>query len=212
MFFKLVTKAMFHFTLVLIYIGFLIIAFSPQKQKSIAFSQLFIMRTLAKQLVPIVLLLVLLIEIEGDLISLIPKDNANKYSTNTSVEVEAVSEDQESPNCGTQPWICDTEEPPPRRVCCRNRCVDVFSDADNCGLCGLACPMIGNWQCCWGVCVNINFSPLNCGACGRPCRAATPCLFGRCPFPTSAPPSFLPPPSLLPPGSPEENSPKIPNH
>jgi len=164
------------------------------------------MGTLAKQLVPIVLLLVLLIEIEGDLISTIQKDNANKNFTNTSVEVEAVSEDQESPNCGTQPWICDTEEPSTRRVCCRNRCVDVSFNADNCGLCGLACPRIGNWQCCWGVCVNTNFNRFNCGACGRPCPLVTPCYFGRCLFTRPAPPT------LLFPGSPEENSPKIPNH
>jgi hypothetical protein len=164
------------------------------------------MRTLAKQLVPIVLLLVLLIEIEGDLISTTPKDNANKNFTNTSVEVEVVSEDQESPNCATQPEICETEEPPPRRVCCRNRCVDVSFDADNCGFCGLPCPRFGSWHCCWGVCVNTNFNPLNCGACGRPCPLATPCMFGRCLFPRPEPPA------LLSSGSPEENSPKIPDH
>lgn len=164
------------------------------------------MSTLAPQFVMIVtLLFVFLNKIEGESISQSPNIEVDKYSTGASAVVETIGVYQESPDCATRPWICSTGETPPRRVCCRNRCVDLTNDADNCGFCGVICPLIGNWKCCNGVCANINFSPFNCGDCGRTCPIGIVCLFGRCPFTPS-------PPALVPTGLPKSNSPKISNN
>lgn len=190
------------------------------------------MTTQATQFLTIVtLLFVFVIKIKGDSISSIPSDEINKNSTNTSVVVEADRVDQVSPNCGATPWICSTGEFPPRALCCRNRCVDVTNDLNNCGFCGVICPLIGNWKCCNGVCTNINFNPFSCGDCGRTCPFGFPCIFGRCPFEPVTPPPLRPiepvtpvtppplrpiepvaPPPLLSPGLPEQNSPNIPNY
>ncbi len=75
------------------------------------------------------------------------------------------------------------------------RCVDLQSDATNCGMCGQACP--GGQSCVMGTCrmlcpagqtacgatmtcVNLNTSTLNCGACGRTCAAGQGCVNGTC--------------------------------
>lgn len=164
------------------------------------------MSTLSAQFVMIVTLLLLFqIKIEGDSFSPIPNDEAIKNSTNTAVVVEAIGVDEESPECGTRPWICSNGQTPPRMVCCRNRCVDVTNNATNCGFCGVICPLIGNWQCCNGLCANIDFSPFNCGACGRRCPIGISCVFGRCPFTPE-------PPTLLSPGLLKQSSTKIPNN
>ncbi|RHN46738.1 putative stigma-specific protein Stig1 [Medicago truncatula] len=154
------------------------------------FLHFFNMSTLAIHFVTIVaLLLIFQIKIEANPISLIPKDEVKENPINTNVVVKVGDLDQESYNCALRPWICSAGENPPRSVCCRNRCVDVTSDADNCGFCGIRCPFIGNWQCCNRFCANINFSPFNCGACGIRCLG---CLFGRCPSTNPAQPPFLP--------------------
>ena len=133
---------------------------------------------------------------------MVPKDEVNENHINTGVVAKVVDMYQESPDCATRPSICSGGETPPRRVCCRNRCVDVNTDADNCGFCGVRCPFFENWHCCNGFCANINISPFNCGACGMKCLG---CLFGRCP---TNPPQL----PFLPPGLPEQNAPMIPNH
>ncbi|WJX94152.1 hypothetical protein P8452_75598 [Trifolium repens] len=145
------------------------------------------MSTLAKQFVTIVtLLLVLLIKIDGDSIS---SDEMNKNSTTNIVAME-VSVDQIDPtDCTNRPSICSNGEFPPRSVCCRNRCVDLTSDINNCGFCGVSCPL-NNWRCCNRLCVNTNFSPLNCGGCGNTCHIGRLCLLGTCAF---TPPAQPPP-------------------
>ncbi|GAU50091.1 hypothetical protein TSUD_192180 [Trifolium subterraneum] len=139
----------------------------------------------------------------------------NKNSITNIAAVE-VSEDQIDPDdCTNRPWICSKGELIPRSVCCRNRCVDLTSDINNCGLCGLSCPF-SNWHCCNRVCVNTNFSLLNCGGCGNTCPIGRLCLLGTCAFtPPATPPPATPAqpalPPFLPPGLPEQNSPKMLN-
>ncbi|KAL2492291.1 Stigma-specific STIG1-like protein 4 [Abeliophyllum distichum] len=108
--------------------------------------------------------------------------------------------------CWTRPWICNQGEFPLRikRLCCRNRCVDVTSDVNNCGLCGIRCPF--NWQCCRGLCININVNPFHCGSCEHRCRFPSFCIFGMCgyaqplpPFPFPFPPRPPFPPIPFPP-------------
>jgi hypothetical protein len=138
------------------------------------------MSTLSIQFVTIVtLLLVLLIKIDGDSISPIPNDEVYKNST-ANIVTEEVGVDQIDPlDCTSRPRICSTGELLPRSVCCRNRCVDLTSDINNCGFCGVSC-LFTNWRCCNRLCVNTNFSPLNCGGCGNTCPLGRLCVLGSC--------------------------------
>jgi hypothetical protein len=90
-------------------------------------------------------------------------------------------------------------------TCPDGRCVDILTDPDSCGGCGLFCPPTGPRQqrtCSQGVCVatcaagygdcngdpsdgcetNLNAHPSNCGACGVSCDIAggQPCVEGKC--------------------------------
>lgn len=102
-------------------------------------------------------------------------------------------EDPRGPRCWNRPWICDSGEFPPKRRCCRNRCIDVSSDVNNCGLCGLRCHF--NWQCCRGRCTNTNMSPFNCGKCENRCPFGVFCFYGMCGYaqPWPRPPFPFPP-------------------
>lgn len=56
-------------------------------------------------------------------------------------------------DCWLKPWICRKQlKPFEPMFCCRNRCVNVGSDPDNCGFCGIRCPF--GWRCCHGICVD----------------------------------------------------------
>ncbi|KAJ0046785.1 hypothetical protein Pint_04045 [Pistacia integerrima] len=107
--------------------------------------------------------------------------------------------DPRPPGCWNRPWICRQGEPPGSRMrCCRNRCVDVSSDVNHCGLCGTRCPF--TWQCCRGFCSNTNVSRFNCGKCGNRCARGVRCYYGMCgyaqpwPKPRPRPPWPRPPP------------------
>ncbi|KAH7544431.1 hypothetical protein JRO89_XS15G0165900 [Xanthoceras sorbifolium] len=81
--------------------------------------------------------------------------------------------------CRGRPWICRQSELPGTRMqCCRDQCVDVSSDPENCGLCGVHCPFTR--QCCRGFCSNTSRSPINCGRCGNRCPCGIRCRYGMC--------------------------------
>ncbi|XXF77301.1 MXAN_6577-like cysteine-rich protein [Myxococcaceae bacterium GXIMD 01537] len=74
---------------------------------------------------------------------------------------------------------------------CNLDCVDLTSESDNCGACGVACGQSqvcvdSACQCregstaCNGQCVVTASDPLNCGACGQPCGAGQVCESGVC--------------------------------
>jgi hypothetical protein len=75
---------------------------------------------------------------------------------------------------------------------CSGLCIDLASDAKNCGTCGHACGQnarCSQGQCgctlgqaaCNGVdCVDVNRDSANCGACGHACLPGASCSSGRC--------------------------------
>ena len=124
--------------------------------------------------------------------------------------------DTRAPGCWKKPWICRQGDDPPRRLCCRNHCVDVTSDVNNCGLCGIRCPF--TWHCCRGLCINTNRSRFNCGKCGNRCAYGVLCIYGMCGYAQPLPPRPFPfpkpwprPPSTFPP-KPPRSQPKQPPH
>lgn len=54
------------------------------------------------------------------------------------------------------------------QTCCGTTCVNLATDAMNCGTCGTACSAGAQPGCCGGSCVDL-VSNTNCGACGRDC-------------------------------------------
>jgi hypothetical protein len=62
----------------------------------------------------------------------------------------------------------------PNVVNCRGTCVDISTDASNCGACGNACA----GTCCGGTCVDILTDESNCGGCGNACAGT--CENGTC--------------------------------
>ncbi|KAL7186605.1 hypothetical protein ACSBR2_028355 [Camellia fascicularis] len=125
--------------------------------------------------------------------------------------------DPRAPGCGKRPWICEQEENPPpkfRMKCCQNRCIDVTSDINNCGLCGLRCPF--TWQCCRGLCINTNINPFHCGRCDHRCTFRSLCFYGMCGYaaPLPEPPQhpFPFPPKPEPPRLPFPPKPEPPHH
>ena len=76
-------------------------------------------------------------------------------------------------------------------TCGQSTCVDLQSDADNCGGCGNACPngiscVAGSCLCpldaeqCGDVCTNTDTDPENCGGCGQACDPGEVCNGGAC--------------------------------
>ncbi|GFZ04949.1 hypothetical protein Acr_17g0005210 [Actinidia rufa] len=130
--------------------------------------------------------------------------------------------DPRGPGCWNRPWTCRQGEYPPRirMLCCQNRCVDVTSDVNNCGLCGIRCPF--TWQCCRRFCINTNINPFHCGRCDHRCPFGSFCFYGMCgyaapPFPWPLPPRppfpFPPhPPFPFPPHPPHGPFPPKPPH
>ena len=85
--------------------------------------------------------------------------------------------------------------------CCPSGCVDIDTNPDNCGKCGLVCPTsytcvaatctppaschggpvcTGVDQCCSTGCTDVDTDPDNCGSCGNVCAYGAPCLGGVC--------------------------------
>lgn len=62
---------------------------------------------------------------------------------------------------------------------CGGACLDLQTDAGNCGACGNPCP--AGFACCGGVCVDLLTDDNHCGYCGNPCERLT-CRGGLCQF------------------------------
>jgi hypothetical protein len=71
------------------------------------------------------------------------------------------------------------------------QCVDLQTDLDNCGLCGVTCPDAAvceggacicpsNTTDCSGTCSDLQTDGNNCGACGTACAAGEECTAGAC--------------------------------
>lgn len=97
---------------------------------------------------------------------------------------------------------------PPGKTLCNEECVDVLTDASNCGGCGVRCSALvpdsrnGRSSCSYGSCrfdcrqgwadcngnpadgceTNLASDPRNCGSCGNTCDllSGQPCLGGQC--------------------------------
>ena len=76
---------------------------------------------------------------------------------------------------------------------CSGACLNLQSDANNCGACGFVCPSgrscsagSCNLLCasgqtnCSGACLNLQSDPNNCGACGLVCPSGRSCSAGSC--------------------------------
>ncbi|MSP60615.1 MAG: hypothetical protein EXR72_09800 [Myxococcales bacterium] len=72
----------------------------------------------------------------------------------------------------------------PGMVCCGHVCIDVKTDANNCGMCNTACGISST--CCGGTCVDPAKNPAHCGACGKACpngvlvHANIACVMSMC--------------------------------
>lgn len=144
--------------------------------------------------------LLLHVMVEGNSIPKVVQQNVTVGSSSSSPWLKKImnqKQDPRSPGCGNRPWICRQGESRPGMRCCRNRCVDVFSDVNNCGLCGIRCPF--SWQCCRSLCADTNINPFNCGKCGNRCPFGVLCLYGMCGYAQAFPPLPFPRPPPRPP-------------
>ncbi|MQM23669.1 hypothetical protein Taro_056736 [Colocasia esculenta] len=124
-----------------------------------------------------------------------PAEEGAEETTTSSPWLEKVYRRPRVSGCWERPWVCQQGEDqqqqqqqqqqqggwfPPfgRKMCCWNRCVDVTSDDNNCGLCGVRCPF--NWRCCGGICVDLGTNPFHCGGCNSRCSFGSLCSFGMC--------------------------------
>ncbi|KAJ1407895.1 Stigma-specific protein Stig1 [Sesbania bispinosa] len=80
-------------------------------------------------------------------------------------------------SCQINPRLCYLKGSPD---CCNNKCVNLLTDAFNCGRCGKKC----NYKkiCCMGKCVNPMTNEKHCGKCGNKCNNGTSCLYGMCSY------------------------------
>ncbi len=98
------------------------------------------------------------------------------------------------PNAIGDTGVC----PAPTTACAMSGCVDLQTDNDNCGFCGVSCGggrncMAGTCVCnmgtmaCGNSCVNLQSDSSNCGACGRNCPVNQMCVAGACSLNCAAP-------------------------
>ena len=80
---------------------------------------------------------------------------------------------------------------PPPYARCKESCVDVSTDRENCGACGVRCAeglSCHESQCecgpgktlCLGRCADTRRDPENCGTCGVICMTPSACMDGVC--------------------------------
>ncbi|KAI4295941.1 hypothetical protein L6164_035934 [Bauhinia variegata] len=80
-------------------------------------------------------------------------------------------------SCQRNPKICHVEGSA-GPDCCKNKCVNLLTDALNCGKCGKKCGF--KKICCEGKCVNPLNNNLHCGKCGNKCNKGSSCVYGMC--------------------------------
>ncbi|CAN4078389.1 unnamed protein product [Withania somnifera] len=68
----------------------------------------------------------------------------------------------------------------PGPFCCKKKCLNVFVDRQNCGVCGKKCRY--SETCCRGQCVNTLFHKRHCGGCGNKCQNGSACDYGMCSY------------------------------
>ncbi|XP_057977618.1 stigma-specific STIG1-like protein 4 [Malania oleifera] len=132
--------------------------------------------------IPMLLLLLVstLVEGEGDP-SLANAQNARAREAlpSSSQWLEKTLMGPRASGCSKRPWLCYKRALLGERMeCCKNRCIDLASDFNNCGLCGVRCPF--GWKCCEGYCIDITLNPLHCGKCGNECPIGVLCSYGMC--------------------------------
>jgi len=87
-------------------------------------------------------------------------------------------------------WIDQLDPSSACETCGGSACIDLRTDAQNCGTCGQACPSTatcvdggcacpGGLAACGSGCADLASDPDNCGACGAPCGDLF-CLTGAC--------------------------------
>ncbi|PSR95592.1 Stigma-specific STIG1-like protein [Actinidia chinensis var. chinensis] len=85
-----------------------------------------------------------------------------------------------SNHCHKDHDVCDLEEGY-NSTCCNNKCVDLHTDQNNCGVCKKICERTES--CCTGKCVKLAYSESHCGACNNPCASGRRCIYGMCEYP-----------------------------
>ncbi|MFZ5893276.1 MAG: SUMF1/EgtB/PvdO family nonheme iron enzyme [Myxococcota bacterium] len=79
----------------------------------------------------------------------------------------------------------------PKSSECSSACVNLQTDAMNCGACGVVCPsgatcIAGTCVCpneqtlCGEACIDTSLNPKHCGSCGTQCKAGEGCFSGKC--------------------------------
>ncbi|GAB4849677.1 hypothetical protein Ancab_004472 [Ancistrocladus abbreviatus] len=86
-----------------------------------------------------------------------------------------------SSSCNGKPGVCGAG-----KTCCKNICVDLNTDSNNCGECRFRCPY--NRKCCAGGCVDTDDNRSHCGQCGVRCPVGSFCHYGMCGYAHHPPP------------------------
>ena len=81
--------------------------------------------------------------------------------------------------CRRNPRLCYLKGSP-GPDCCKNKCVNLLTDAFNCGRCGKKCSY--KKICCVGKCVNPMTNEKHCGKCGSKCDKGSSCVYGMCSY------------------------------
>ena len=108
-----------------------------------------------------------------------PDLKKNETSTNGKLAQYNTTTPRASMTCNVFPRVCRAAGSP-GPDCCRKRCVNVETDARNCGQCGRKCRY--GEVCCRGRCVNVLFDPRNCGWCKNRCKKGGHCKYGMCDY------------------------------